>query len=104
MPLDIRQFLPEHDIAWHSFERHIVCLELTPPDYHKLIEQLLLKAIDQYEKLPPDRRHAVALDNSITVILTKTADPDKPLCGIYFNLHSPYSIQTRNRKKREPKE
>jgi len=29
------------------------------------------------------------LDKDVTVILSET-DGDKPLCGIYFNLHSPY--------------
>jgi hypothetical protein len=34
-------------------------------------------------------RHGIALDKEVTVILSQS-DHDRPLCGIYFNLHSPY--------------
>jgi len=34
-------------------------------------------------------RHGIALDKEITIILSQ-GDGAKPLCGIYFNLHSPY--------------
>ena len=34
-------------------------------------------------------RHGIALDKEITVILSQS-DELQPLCGIYFNLHSPY--------------
>jgi hypothetical protein len=33
-------------------------------------------------------RHGIALDKQVTIILSQT-DNDRPLCGIYFNLHSP---------------
>ncbi len=34
-------------------------------------------------------RHGIALDKVVTVILSQS-DEARPLCGIYFNLHSPY--------------
>ena len=34
-------------------------------------------------------RHGIALDKQVTVILSQT-DEARPMCGIYFNLHSPY--------------
>ena len=34
-------------------------------------------------------RHGIALDNQVTIILSQ-GDEARPLCGIYFNLHSPY--------------
>jgi hypothetical protein len=34
-------------------------------------------------------RHGIALDKQVTVILSQ-GDGPRPLCGIYFNLHSPY--------------
>jgi hypothetical protein len=34
-------------------------------------------------------RHGIALDREVTVILSQS-DDERPLCGIYFNLHSPY--------------
>ena len=33
--------------------------------------------------------HGLALDKEITIILSQS-DDEQPLCGIYFNLHSPY--------------
>jgi hypothetical protein len=37
----------------------------------------------------PQLRHGIALDNHVTIILSQS-DGERPLCGIYFNLHSPY--------------
>ena len=48
------------------------------------------KAIKAYENRGAGLRHGIALDRQITVILSQS-DNDRPLCGIYFNLHSPYS-------------
>jgi hypothetical protein len=47
------------------------------------------KAIKAYENRGASLRHGIALDRQITVILSQT-ESDRPLCGIYFNLHSPY--------------
>ena len=38
-------------------------------------------------------RHGIALDKQVTVILSQ-AEGDRPLCGIYFNLSSPYNKKT----------
>jgi len=38
-------------------------------------------------------RHGIALDKHVTVILSQS-DAERPLCGIYFNLHSPYQKQS----------
>ena len=53
---------------------------------------LLNKAIKAYESRGPDLRHGIALDKQVTVILSQSDSP-RPLCGIYFNLHSPYQRQ-----------
>jgi hypothetical protein len=34
-------------------------------------------------------RHGIALDKDVTIILSQS-DIERPLCGIYFNLCSPY--------------
>lgn len=34
-------------------------------------------------------RHGIALDKEVTVILSQSDEP-RPMCGIYFNLHTPY--------------
>jgi hypothetical protein len=47
------------------------------------------KAIKAYENRGPNLRHGIALDKQVTVILSQTEN-DRPLCGIYFNLSSPY--------------
>ena len=35
-------------------------------------------------------RHDIALDKEVTIMLSQ-GEGDPPLCGIYFNLHTPYS-------------
>ena len=47
------------------------------------------KAIKAYESRPAGMRHGIALDKEVTIILSQ-GDSDRPLCGIYFNLNSPY--------------
>ena len=54
---------------------------------------LLTKAIKAYEGRGPELRHGIALDNQITIILSQS-DGSRPLCGIYFNLHSPYQRES----------
>ena len=50
---------------------------------------MLEKAIKAFETRAAGLRHGIALDGHVTIILSET-DAAKPLCGIYFNLHSPY--------------
>lgn len=72
-----------------SFDRHIVCLQKSPEDFEAALDSLMLKAIRAYENRAPGMRHGIALDRHVTVILSQS-DSDRPLCGIYFNLFSPY--------------
>ena len=58
-----------------------------------VLTSLLSKAIKAYEGRGPDLRHGIALDKQITIILSQSDGP-RPLCGIYFNLHSPYQKQS----------
>lgn len=72
-----------------SYDRHIVCLEKSPQDFEAALDSLMLKAIRAYENRAPGMRHGIALDKQVTIILSQS-DGTRPLCGIYFNLHSPY--------------
>jgi len=45
-------------------------------------------------------RHGIALDKQVTIILSQTEN-DRPLCGIYFNLHSPYKKKAVVKVKKE---
>lgn len=82
-------FRHEIDEALQAYERYIVCLDKVPEDCERSLESLMEKAIKAYEKRGPNLRHGIALDKHVTIILSQT-DHDRPLCGIYFNLHSPY--------------
>lgn len=86
-------FAPEMAAALKSFERHIVCLEKIPDDCCASLHSLMTKAINAYVNRGPEMRHGIALDRHVTIILSQT-DGARPLCGIYFNLHSPYSKRT----------
>jgi hypothetical protein len=82
-------FRPEIDEALKVYERYIVCIDKVPDDCERSLESLIEKAIKAYDKRGPNMRHGIALDRHVTIILSQTEN-DRPLCGIYFNLHSPY--------------
>jgi hypothetical protein len=85
-------FKPEIAEAMKAYEKYVVCLDKTPDEFHASLISLLNKAIKAYEARGPQLRHGIALDRQVTVILSQNDDP-RPLCGIYFNLHSPYQKQ-----------
>lgn len=82
-------FQSEIDAAIKAFDKYIICIDKTPEDFQHSLESLMHKAIKAYLNRGEGMRHGIALDNQVTVILSQT-DSDTPLCGIYFNLHSPY--------------
>jgi len=75
--------------AMKAYDRYVVCLGKTPDEFHGSLISLLNKAIKAYESRGPQLRHGIALDRQVTVILSQNETP-RPLCGIYFNLYSPY--------------
>ena len=75
--------------AIKAFDKYVVCLGKAPEDFEKSLASLVHKAIKAYESRGPNLRHGIALDKQVTVILSQ-GDGPRPLCGIYFNLHSPY--------------
>lgn len=76
--------------ALQAYEQHIVCLDKTPDECAATLRSLVQKAVAAFENRAPHLRHGIALDKHITVILSQN-DGGAPLCGIYFNLHTPYS-------------
>jgi hypothetical protein len=85
----VETFKPEISTALRAYDRHIVCLEKGPEECAATLRSLVEKAISAYEKRAPGLRHGIALDRHITVIISQT-EGERPLCGIYFNLCSPY--------------
>lgn len=79
--------------AMKAFEKYVVCIDKTPQDFQSSLVSLLAKAIKAYESRGPQLRHGIALDRHVTIILSQSDGP-RPLCGIYFNLHSPYQRQS----------
>ena len=75
--------------ALKGYEKFIVCIDKTPEDCEVSLRSLMEKAIKAYDNRGSHMRHGIALDKQVTVILSQT-DNERPLCGIYFNLHSPY--------------
>ena len=75
--------------ALKAFDKFIVCLEKTPEECASSLRSLMEKAIKAYDERGPNLRHGIALDKQVTIILSQT-EGDRPLCGIYFNLCSPY--------------
>jgi len=93
MELAPDMFGEEVEGALSAFERHIVCLDKSPDECRASLDSLLQKAIDAYISRAPGLRHGIALDSQVTIILSQMDDQEMPMCGIYFNLHSPYQRQ-----------
>jgi hypothetical protein len=86
-------FQSEATAALKAYDHFVVCLDKSPEEFLETLQSLLVKAILAYENRGPNLRHGLALDKNITVILSQS-DSARPLCGIYFNLHSPYQKST----------
>ena len=100
MELNVDTFQAEILEALRTYERHIVCIDKTPEDCKAALVSLMDKAIKAYVSRGPHLRHGIALDKQVTIILSQT-EHDRPLCGIYFNLHSPYKKKASVKSKTE---
>ena len=87
--MTIETFNKEIGAAVKAYDKFIVCLEKAPADFEVALKSLMAKAIDAYQNRAPGMRHGIALDKQVTIIVSQS-DTARPLCGIYFNLHSPY--------------
>jgi len=87
--VDVQTFKQEIAAALKAYDRYVVCLEKDTETCKASLYSLMEKAIRAYENRAPGLRHGIALDKHLTVILSQT-DGERPLCGIYFNLRSPY--------------
>lgn len=99
--MTVETFQTEIDEALKAFDKYIVCLEKTPEQCRASLNSLMKKAIKAYENREANQRHGIALDRQITIILSQS-DGERPLCGIYFNLHSPYLQKQGEMKSQEP--
>jgi hypothetical protein len=88
----VETFSREIAEAMRMYDKYVVCIDKTPEDFEGALISLLNKAIKAYENRGPQLRHGIALDKHVTIILSQS-DTARPLCGIYFNLHSPYQKQ-----------
>jgi hypothetical protein len=82
-------FAAEIRAAVASYDQFVICIDKTPQEFEEAVRRLVAKAITAYETRAPGLRHGIALDRQVTVILSQS-ETDRPLCGIYFNLFSPY--------------
>ena len=89
MSVTIELFKKEIAAAVKAYDKYVICIDKTPDDFEASLLSLMQKAIKAYENRGPGMRHGIALDKQVTVILSQTEEP-RPMCGIYFNLHSPY--------------
>ncbi len=102
MELSVELYKAEMAAALKSFDLHIVSLDKSPEECRASLESLVAKAIKAYETRTEGLRHGLALDNQITVMLSQS-ERDVPICGIYFNLHSPYKKSGVSKTQKTPK-
>ena len=95
MSLHVENFQQELADAARNYEKFVVCMEKTPDEFLKSLQSLMVKAINAFETRAPGLRHGIALDRHVTIMLSEN-DTAVPMCGIYFNLYSPYR---KNREK-----
>jgi hypothetical protein len=98
----VETFKQELAEAVRNYDKFVVCLEKTPDQFEASLVSLMNKAIKAYETRGPNLRHGIALDKQVTIILSQTEE-ERPLCGIYFNLHSPYQKQVAAKSAPAPK-
>lgn len=99
MELTVETFEPELEEALRNYNKYVVCLDKAPEDCRSSLVSLMEKAIKAFETRAPELRHGIALDRQVTIILSQS-DTDRPLCGIYFNLHSPYQQRSQQPPKK----
>ncbi len=100
MDLTVDTFQAEMTEALKAYDKHIVCIDKTPEECKQAMMALMDKAIRAYVSRGPHLRHGIALDKQVTIILSQT-EHDLPLCGIYFNLHSPYKRKAAVKARKE---
>ena len=89
----IDTFKREIATAVRAYDKYVVCVDKTPADFEASLQSLMVKAIKAYENRGAGMRHGIALDKRVTIILSESGE-ERPMCGIYFNLHSPYQKDT----------
>ena len=89
MDLTVQTFESEIAEAVKTYDKYVVCLGKAPDDCQAALLSLMEKAIKAFNSRGPGMRHGIALDKQITIILSQN-EVARPLCGIYFNLFSPY--------------
>src|SRR5688500_15332290 len=97
MDLTVENFKQEIQDAVKVYDKHIVCLDKCTQDCEASLVSLMEKGINAYNSRGAGQRHGIALDKQITIILSQT-DSERPLCGIYFNLFTPYRKKEEKRK------
>jgi hypothetical protein len=85
----VETFKREIAAAVKAYDKYVVCIDKVPEDLEVSLDSLMTKAIKAYKNRGEGMRHGIALDKQVTIILSQS-DEERPLCGIYFNLHSPY--------------
>jgi hypothetical protein len=100
MDLTVETFQAEIVEALKAYDKHIVCIDKIPEECKDALVSLMDKAIRAYVSRGPHLRHGIALDKQVTIILSQTEN-ERPLCGIYFNLHSPYKKKSAVKAKKE---
>ena len=108
--MTVDTFKREITEATKNFDRYVICLQKTPDEFEASLTSLMQKAIKAFENRATSMRHGIALDKEVTIILSQSDDAAKPLCGIYFNLSSPYkkdslpkTVQSFTEKEKAPK-
>jgi len=97
----VETFEEEIQKAIATYEKYVVCLGYTPEEFAQGIRRLVAQALKVFENREPGLRHGFALNEFVTVIISQS-ESDRPYCGIYFNLFSPYTARLRRKAKERP--
>lgn len=92
--LDTTPLLPfkdQIDAAVSAYDKFIVCIGKPPDEFSFSMASLGLKALKAFETRAEGNKHGIACDKFVTIIFSQQDGGRPPLCGVYFNLHSPYT-------------
>jgi len=100
LAVKVETFEEEIQKAIATYEKYVVCLGYTPEEFAQGVRRLVAQALKVFENREPGLRHGFALNEFVTVIISQS-ETDRPYCGIYFNLFSPYTAQLRRKAKEQ---
>jgi hypothetical protein len=84
--------------AVKAYDKFIVCLNRTPEEFKKRLDRSVAKAMETFNNRPEGTRMGINTDEFVTVHILLPTGAETPVCGIYFNLSSPFTEAVKSKR------